>query len=145
MLQKRDNGIILKTPAEIEAMRIAGQMAGFGKQGPGGGAIGMRLDHCRQLSCGAFRLLEPEVNVTQPLAGFYEVGVDLERAPQGAGCEDQVLPVLGLPFRFRFLAGFFGSGRGIFPAYGPRVVDQSQDVMTCRIGRIFPQQLAQQG
>ena len=28
MLQRRDNGIILKTPAEIEEMRVAGQMAG---------------------------------------------------------------------------------------------------------------------
>lgn len=28
MLKKRDNGIILKTPDEIEAMRVAGQMAG---------------------------------------------------------------------------------------------------------------------
>ena len=28
MLQRRDNGIILKTPAEIDAMRVAGQLAG---------------------------------------------------------------------------------------------------------------------
>ena len=28
MLQRRDNGIILKTPEDIEAMRVAGQMAG---------------------------------------------------------------------------------------------------------------------